>query len=155
MKFVSIVVAVVVAAVPVAAIAGDFWVIGGGKKGPELADADSVKTVGELKSLTTVTILSAPESFYGGRMVRRQNTRWLIDCQTRSYQHVGFDLISGTGEVLSPNDVKTDWSHAAPGTIGGKMVGIACEGPPTDQTTGHYTDINVAQAEWYSVLQKN
>ncbi|MGR4863965.1 surface-adhesin E family protein [Caulobacter sp. LARHSG274] len=155
MKVVSIAVAAMIAAIPISALAGDFWVIGGGKKGPELADADSIKTVGELKSLTTVTILNAPQSFYGGRMIRRQNIRWMIDCQTRSYQHVGFDLVSGTGEVLSPNDVKTDWSHAVSGTIGDKMVKIACDGVPTDQAVGHYTDINVAQAEWYAVLQKN
>lgn len=149
--------AVVIALVafPFSATAGDFWILGNGKDGPSLADVESIKTVGELKSITTITILTAPESFYGGQMVRRKNTRWMVDCQTRSYQHVGFDLISGSGELLSPNDMKSEWIHAAPKSIGGQMVGMACDGPPKDRAEGHYSDISAAQAEYYAILQKH
>jgi hypothetical protein len=43
MKVIAVAVGAALVTVPVNAISGDFWLISNGKKGPEFADAESVR----------------------------------------------------------------------------------------------------------------
>jgi len=121
----------------------------------QLIEPASIRRQGEYVLFDQVTVMSVPESFYGGRMTRAKRFFYRVDCPTHSLQATGFALLDGMGAVLADHSAggpAGDMMRALPGSVADKAVVMACGGEIPTAASEVFADVPSAITGFYALI---
>lgn len=137
--------------------AGGLVFLGGDMQQVQLIEPASVRAEGEFVRYDMVTVMAAPEPFYGGRVTRAKRFFYRADCATRSFHPTGFALLDGSGAVLADHSrggPAAGMVRATPGTVGARAVTLACGGAIDSEPGDHFADVPAAIAAAYALFNR-